>query len=150
STIMSGSVALRLDTKDGKPTAKEAWKNADLACYFSTPVPVGKDHIYMVTGSANPLNAVATLRCVEAASGKELWKKPKVGKYHACLIRTGDDKMLMLEEGGNLVLFDPNPKEYKELAWAKICGETWAHPALSNGRLYVRDGRELICVDLSK
>jgi hypothetical protein len=93
---------------------------------------------------------VATLRCVEAATGKVLWSKPKVGKYHACLIRTGDDKLLMLEEGGNLVLFDPNPKEYKELARAKICGETWAHPALSNGRLYVRDSRELICVDLSK
>jgi outer membrane protein assembly factor BamB len=150
STIMSGGEALRLETKEGKPTAKEAWKNADLTCYFSTPVPVGKEHVYMVTGSANPLNAVATLRCVEASSGKVLWSKPKVGKYHACLIRTRDDKMLMLEEAGNLVLFNPDPKEYKELARAKVCGETWAHPALSNGRLYVRDGKELICLEVGK
>ena len=37
--------------KDGKPTAEQAWKNPTLTCYFSTPVPVGKDHLYLVTGS---------------------------------------------------------------------------------------------------
>jgi hypothetical protein len=73
-----------------------------------------------------------------------------VGKYHASLLRTGDQKLLMLEETGNLVLLDPDPKEYRELARAKICGETWAHPALANGRLYVRDANELLCVQLAE
>jgi hypothetical protein len=54
----------------------------------------------------------------------------------------------MLEEAGELVMIDPNPKEYRELARAKVCGETWAHPALANGRLYVRDKAELICLQL--
>jgi hypothetical protein len=54
----------------------------------------------------------------------------------------------MLEEAGNLVLFEPDPKEYRELARSKICGNTWAHPALANGRLYVRDAKELICVQV--
>ena len=31
-----------------------------------------------------------------------LWTKPKVGKYHAALLRTGDDKLLMLDDGGDL------------------------------------------------
>ena len=39
-------------------------------------------------------------------------------------------------------------KQYRELARAKICGETWAHPALANGRLYVRDKKEVVCVEL--
>jgi hypothetical protein len=34
------------------------------------------------------------------------------------------------------------------LPTAKVCGQTWAHPALSDGRLYVRDGKELVCVEL--
>jgi outer membrane protein assembly factor BamB len=151
STIMSGALALELGDKDGKPGFKKvAWKNPDLTCYFSTPVAVGKDHLYMVTGSSNILKVQADLHCVEAATGKVLWTKPKVGKYHACLIRTGDDKLLMLEEASDLVLIQPDPKEYRELARSKVCGQTWAHPALSNGKLYVRDAKELICLQLGK
>ena len=54
----------------------------------------------------------------------------------------------MKESGGSLVLVDPKPDKYVELARAKVCGETWAHPALAGGRLYVRDAKELICLDL--
>jgi outer membrane protein assembly factor BamB len=150
SSITYGSAGLHLETRDGKPAFKEAWKNPALTCYFSTPVPVGTEHIYIVTG-ANPLalkHPEATLRCIEAKSGKELWSKPKVGKYHASLLRTGDGKLLMLDDSGNLLLLDPNSKEYRELARSKVCGETWAHPALANGKLYIRDQKELICLQI--
>ena len=150
SSITYGSVGLRLKTEDSKPAMAKVWKNADLTSYFSTPVPVGTKHIYIVTGG-NPTvtkKAEATLHCIEAGSGMELWKRPKVGKYHASLLRTGDDKLLMLEEAGELVLLDPSPKKYRELARCKVCGETWAHPALANGRVYVRDEKELICLQL--
>jgi outer membrane protein assembly factor BamB len=151
SSITYGSVGLRLKSKDGKPTESKIWKNRDLTSYFSTPVPVGTEHIYMVTGTSPPsTKAEATLHCVETQTGKELWKRPKVGKYHASLLRTGDDKLLMLEEAGNIVLLDPSPKTYRELARSKVCGETWAHPALANGRLYVRDQKELICLQFEK
>ncbi|MCI0684449.1 MAG: PQQ-like beta-propeller repeat protein [Gemmataceae bacterium] len=143
SSITLGSVGLKLD--GGK--VKKQWLNPDLNCYFSTPVTVGTDNVYLITGSL--LSKQAMLHCVDAATGKKRWtRKNKVGTYHATLLRTGDNKMLLLEEAGNLVLFDPNPKEYRELARAKICGNTWAHPALSNGRLYVRDAKELVCVEL--
>jgi outer membrane protein assembly factor BamB len=152
SSITYGSAGLKLQTKDGKPAYKEEWKNKALTCYFSTPVAVGKDHLYMVTGS-NPLsfnaNPTATLQCVEAATGKGLWKKEKVGKYHAALLRTGDGKLLLLDDGGELALLDPSPKGYRELARSKVSGPTWAHPALSDGRLYVRDDKELICLKLA-
>ncbi len=146
SSITAGSVALRLKNEGGTPQATEVWKNPDLTCYFSTPVPVGKDHVYLVTGSL--LLKQATLRCVTAATGKELWKKGGVGKYHASLLRTGNDQLLMLEEAGNLVLLDPSPQGYREMSRSPICGETWAHPAVADGRLYVRDGKELLCVQL--
>jgi outer membrane protein assembly factor BamB len=151
SSITYGSVGLKLAEKDGKPSASKVWKNDELTCYFSTPVAVSKEHVYMVTGS-NPLGLehVSTLRCLEAGSGKVLWSRPKVGKYHASLLRTGNDQLLMLDDAGNLVLLEPNAKEYSELARTKICGETWAHPALADGRLYVRDNKELICVQFAE
>jgi outer membrane protein assembly factor BamB len=151
SSVTLGSVGLKLGAKDGKPAVTEAWKNPALCCYFSTPVAVKDKYLYMVTGSlaAAMLNKPeSSLNCVEAATGKVLWTKPKVGKYHAALIRTGDDKLLMHSDTGELTMIDPDPKEYRELCRAKICGETWAHPALANGRLYVRDNKELICLQL--
>jgi outer membrane protein assembly factor BamB len=153
SSITYGSAGLRLQTKDGKPAYKEEWKDKSLTCYFSTPVAVGTDHLYMVTGS-NPLafnaNPTATLHCVEAATGKSLWKKERIGKYHAALLRTGDGKLLLLDDAGELALLNPDPKGYRELARSKVCGPTWAHPALSDGRLYVRDEKELICLKLAQ
>jgi outer membrane protein assembly factor BamB len=146
SSITLGSVGLKLTgTK-----AEKLWENDALTCYFSTPVAVGKEHVYLVTGTKPPaLKTEATLHCIEAATGKKLWtRKNKVGTYHASMLRTGDNKLLLLEEPGNLALFDPDPKGYRELARAKICGETWAHPALAHGRLYVRDKKEVVCVEL--
>ncbi|HEX4588587.1 MAG TPA: PQQ-binding-like beta-propeller repeat protein [Gemmataceae bacterium] len=152
SSVTLGSVGLKLGTKDGKPTVTEVWKNPALCCYFSTPVAVKDKYLYMVTGSLAAVlmhQPESALNCVEAATGKVLWTKPKVGKYHAALIRTGDDKLLMHSDSGELTMIDPDPKEYRELCQAKICGETWAHPALANGRLYVRDNKELICLQLN-
>jgi outer membrane protein assembly factor BamB len=149
SSVTFGSLGVQLKEQDQKPAASQKWKNAALTCYFSTPVPVGQEHVYLITGSAiNPFNPTSTLHCVEAKTGKELWKKENVAKYHAALLRTADDKLLMLDDFGNLKLLDPSPKEYRELATAKVCRPTWAHPALAEGRLYLRDDTELICVQL--
>jgi outer membrane protein assembly factor BamB len=155
SSITLGTVGLELHPKEAKAPVSQVWKNPNLTCYFSTPVPVGKDHLYAVAGvlSLNPFvkkKPTANLHCVDIHTGKELWTRPNVGTYHATLLRTGDDKLLMLEEKGDLVMFEPNPKEYRELARSKVCGQTWAHPAVADGRLYVRDGNELICVSLTR
>jgi outer membrane protein assembly factor BamB len=150
SAITYGTAALELTKRDGKPDAKQAWKNPKLTSYFTTPVALGTDDLYMVTGS-NPLaftKAEAVLRCVDLTTGKERWNKPGVGQYHAALLRTANHKVLVMEEGGTLVLVDPDPKAYRELAHSRICGHAWAHPAISDGRLYVRDEKDLICIRL--
>jgi outer membrane protein assembly factor BamB len=149
-SVTLGSVGLKLKTTDGKPDVEQAWKNPDLTCYFSTPVPVGKDYVYVVSGQFGGLNASSTLHCVEAKSGKVQWKKEKVGKFHAALLRTGDDKLLMLDDFGRLTLLEPDPKGYKELAQSRVCGSTWAHPALSDGKVYLRDDKELLCIQVGE
>jgi hypothetical protein len=35
-----------------------------------------------------------------------------------------------------------------ELGRVQACGNTWSFPAYADGRLYVRDGRQLVCYDL--
>jgi outer membrane protein assembly factor BamB len=151
SSITYGSVGLKLKTQDDKPAVEEAWKNKELTSYFSTPVAIGMEHIYMVTGTTpGPFTKPsADLLCIEAKTGKKLWTKAKIGTYHASLMRTGDGKLLLLTDDGELALLEPDPKSYRELARSKVSGpETWAHPALANRRLYIRDKAELICLQL--
>ncbi len=145
SSVTFGSVGLKLVTKQAEPAFEQLWKAPELTCYFSTPVALA-EHFYAVTGKLPPF-ASADLHCVEAATGKVLWTRKKVGAYHGTVM-LARDRLLLLEEAGDLVLIEPNPKEYRELARSKVCGQTWAHPALSNGRLFVRDDKELICVKL--
>ena len=111
---------------------------------------VGK-YLYMVNGAATLTNASITLRCVELETGKVAWEQKGVGKYHAAIVRcgtAGKEQLLMLDDNGFLTLFEPDPKEYKPLVRTKVCGKTWAHPALVDGKLYLRDDTDLICIPL--
>ena len=147
SSVTLGSVALRFPAAGGKPAAEPAWRKPALNCYFSTPVPVGDDTLYMLNGKLS-IRPTLTLRCVDRATGDVKWEKPNVGKYHAALVRTGDGKLLMLDDNGRLTLFAHDRGGYKELARSKVCGATWAHPALSGGVVYVRDEKDLVAVRL--
>lgn len=141
SSVTFGSVALRVGQSS---TPEQAWKEPQLTSYFATPVVVGKE-TYLVTGSLT--GQTASLHCIDVESGKTRWTRNRVGTYHATVIKAGD-KLLLLEEKGDLVLIQPDAKEYKELARSRVCGQTWSHPALSGGRLYVRDAKDLRCVEL--
>ena len=143
-SITFGGLGLKLEENDGKPAAKKLWTNSKLNCYFATPVAVEKDTLYMVTGSL--LQKTAVLHCVNASDGKILWSKGKVGTYHASLLRTGDNKILMVEEPGSLVLLEHNREKYTELSRSKICDSTWAAKwAIVHSRR-----ENLICVELPK
>jgi outer membrane protein assembly factor BamB len=151
SSVTLGSIGLKLTSKDGKPAIESAWKNPQLACYFSTPVAAGNGQIFMVTSSMEAMlrrQPQADLCCVDAATGKLLWKHEKAGRYHAALVRMGDGKLLMHSDTGDLFLLDPDPKEFQELAKSKVCGQTRAHPAVADGRIYLRDDKELLCIQL--
>jgi outer membrane protein assembly factor BamB len=144
SSVTVGSIGIKLSAESGKPAAEQVWKNPELTCYFGTPVEFD-GLLYVVTGQATLTNASASLHCVDPKTGKVLWTKGKVGQYHATLLRTRD-KLLMLEEQGDLVMFRPSAEKYDEVCRSRLCGRTWAHPAWAGGVLYIRDAKELLAV----
>jgi outer membrane protein assembly factor BamB len=148
STISNGSAAVRVTLKEDKPVAGLLWQDTEMKGYFSTGVAAGNEHLYLVTNTLEPIPAAA-LRCVELGTGKERWKKDRAGYFHAGLIRTGDGKLLVLDDLGVLKLIDADTKAYRELCRAKVCGGTFVNPALAGGRAYVRDGKEVICLQLA-
>jgi outer membrane protein assembly factor BamB len=150
SSVTAGSIAVRVKESGGKFSTDELWRNKRLTCYFSTPVVVG-EYLYMVNGVPSLSNPTITLRCVELKTGKALWEKKNFGRYHAAIVRcgaSGKERLLALDDNGYLSLLEPDAKEYKELARSKVCGQTWAHHALVDGNVYLRDNKELICLPL--
>src|SRR5262245_709151 len=138
-SVTAGAVGVKVS--EGKPDV--AWKNAQLTCYFSTPVADGKGHLFLISGMASLTNPSVTLRCVDATTGKELWNEPRMGKYHAALLRMGDGNLLMHDDTtGDLRLLAASTKAYEELARSKACGPTWAHPAVAGGKVFVRDNKQ--------
>ena len=62
-----------------------------------------------------------------------------------------DGGLLALNEGGELVRFDASPDGYTQRARAAVLTRpTRPAPALANGLLYARDGKQLVCVSLKK
>jgi len=148
STQAHGAVAVQIGKQEDKQSAAPAWQNKEMKSYFSSGVAAG-DLLFLVTNAIDPLPATA-ITCLEAKTGKELWKKEKVGYFHAGLIRTGDGKLLVLNDSGLLTLLEVNAQGAKELASAKVCNGTLINPALADGRLYARDDKEVICLQLTE
>lgn len=126
--------------------ADEVWSNdKTLSSQYNTPVRVG-EYLYGTHGRSDA--GVASLRCVDWKTGAVKWSEPKFGV--AALIAV-DGGLLALSEGGELVRFDATPDGYKERARAALLAKpARPSPALANGLLYLRDGKQLVCVSLKK
>ncbi len=133
-------------TKPGSPKWKASikWQTKNHLVNFSSLVAVG-GYVYGLGPNKN-------LFCVETKTGKPMWSqegftlKP-AENAHLAIIVLGEN-LLILTETGELVLVAAEPKEFKELGRAQVCRANWCNPAYADGKLFFRDDRELICVDL--
>lgn len=137
-----------LDFADGASTPKSPWWKQDLKSYFSTGAAGPKGSVIVITNQQQPLPR-ADLSCLDLEKGTELWKKEGIGYYHAGIITTGDGKLLILDDGGNLILAEVAREGFKQLARSNVCRGTMSSPALAGGTLVVRDDKELVCVQLA-
>jgi outer membrane protein assembly factor BamB len=133
-------------TKIGASSATEKWNSDDLiSSHYMTPL-AQEGLIYGIHGQERVEES--ELRCLDPRSQKVLWSKPNFG-YGTMLAANG--KMLMQTTDGELILWQPDARRYQELARARVFRSTTrALPALSNGRLLVRDSRTLKCLQVGK
>lgn len=125
---------------------RKVWDNNEtMSSQYTTCVRHG-EHLYGVHGRAD--GGESSLRCFDPKTGDILWSRDGFGVAHAIL---ADDKLLLIKDDGMLVLVRPNPRQYEELASAQVLKKTVrALPALSDGRLYLRDTHRFICLDVSR
>jgi outer membrane protein assembly factor BamB len=132
----TGGTVLRV----GKDELKTLWENDEsLSTHFSTAV----HHNGFLYGFHGRQEEGTQFRCVDWKTGKVRWSKDGFG---CGSILVADGLLLVLSEGGELVLVEPTPSGYREKARAEVLtGPVRAQPALSEGRLYARDGKKLVC-----
>jgi outer membrane protein assembly factor BamB len=136
-----GLVDLRVEKAESGIRAVRAWTNPELNINLSTPVLVD-GHLYSQGPSRNYI-------CADAKTGALKWEAPNFGKENSSTIAIGKN-LLVLTDSGELVLIAANPTAYKELGRQQVCGKNWNFPAYADGKLYLRDSRELLCLDLLK
>jgi hypothetical protein len=85
------------------------------------------------------------VKSVELANGAVKWEQTGFGPGQVIL---AGDKLVALSDAGALVLIDPQPAAYKELARADVLeGKCWSTPILANGRIYARSTTEAVCLE---
>jgi len=143
-----GLVATKISKGDAGLKAEQAWLSKESAMNFSCPVAVGK-YLYGLGPNKN-------IVCVDVATGKQMWSKEgfftsSAEKAHAGFL-VMDRNILVLTDGGQLILVAADPAECKEISRAQVCGFNWCNPAYADGKLFLRDGvkgaGELICFGL--
>lgn len=135
--------AILLHVGDGK--FDEVWKSDEaLSCHYNSAVRRG-DYVYGIDGRQEE---GARLRCIEWKTGKVQWTKEQFGCGSIIL---ADGHLIVLDESGDLVVVEATPEGYREKSRASVLSRpTRALPALANGRLYARDDKKLICLNLKK
>ena len=62
-----------------------------------------------------------------------------------------DGHLIVLSEKGLLVLVEATPEAFVQKASAQVLkGRCWTVPTLVNGKLYLRNEKEMLCLDLSQ
>lgn len=83
------------------------------------------------------------LAAVDAETGELAWKGGRYG-YGQLMLASGH--LIVLTERGDVVLVRATPESHQEVAsFHAIDGKTWNTPAISAGRLLVRNAREMAC-----
>ncbi|MGL6075639.1 MAG: PQQ-binding-like beta-propeller repeat protein [Fimbriiglobus sp.] len=150
-------VKLSKDKPGAEVVAQDKLKN------FMSPVnvqPIVHDgHIYGVDQDG-------TLMCVEIPSGKRLWSTPDTiikgkpqGSGTTFLVKH-EDRFFLFNELGELIIAKLDKTGYKEISRSKpLVAPTstafgrkvvWCMPAFADKKLFVRNDKEMVCVDLAK
>jgi hypothetical protein len=91
------------------------------------------------------------LVCLVFQTGEVMWEERKAGKGS---IAYADGRLYYRDEGGPMLLVEASPSKYIEHGRFnqpdRKGAPAWPHPAIANGRLYLRDQDILLCYDIKK
>lgn len=142
-----GSALLKIVKKGDKLQAEEEYflEGNKLQNHHGGMIRLG-DYIYMGHGHNEGFPV-----CIEMASGKDAWRIGRGPGGESAAIAYADGHLYFRYQDGTMALIEANPKEYVLKGKFKIKthnGESWPHPVIAGGKLYLRDQDDLLCYDI--
>lgn len=132
-----GAAVFEVTRNDNRWSTRAVWQNTRMKNKFSSSV-LYRGYIFGLDE--------AILACLDAETGELKWKG---GRYGYGQILLAGDHVIVLAEDGDLALVRATPERYDELARSSaISGKTWNYPVIVNGRLLVRNLREMAAFDI--
>jgi outer membrane protein assembly factor BamB len=137
----AGSRALHLSLQNGKTVVEELWYNKKVRVQHGSAVRMGET-IYASSG-----HGPAFLTAVTVKTGEITTQQRGFGK--ANLMMAGK-QMIILDETGQLAIVNANPDSFEVLVQAQVLtSRSWTAPTLAGTKLYLRDMKEILALDLS-
>jgi outer membrane protein assembly factor BamB len=136
STLSAGSVKWKINVKDGKVSLEEIWRTKELDNHHGG--------VLLLDGN---LYGTSTVRnrnlwvCLDWETGQNKHTDKSVGKGS---LTYADGMLYTLSENGVMGLVQPTPAGHELVSSFRIPkggkGNSWAHPVVCGGRLYIRHG----------
>ena len=127
----------------GKFSVEQVYANKDMKNHHGGVVLLG-EHVY---GANDP----GMLTCMELKTGKVAWSDRAPGKG-SLVIADGRIYFRNEQSPGEVTLVEATPEGYREAGSftpPDASGRnTWPHPVVANGKLYLRDQDVLLCYDV--
>jgi outer membrane protein assembly factor BamB len=142
STAYGGGARVLKLTRSGATTSvQELWAHSKLQAHFGSVVRQG-GFVYLSSGQS-----VGILTAVELQTGRVAWQ---VRDFVKAQLLGVDGRLLILDEDGNLGLGVASPERFQTIAkWPMLSSVAWTPPTLAGHRLYLRDRRVIMALDLS-
>lgn len=138
----AGTKVIELKRNGLKTIATELWSSNRLRLHHGNAMRIG-DAVYFSSGGKG---SQAILSAVDARSGKIYWQERSIEK---ATFVWADQKLITLDQDGNLMIAHPSPQGFKIVAKASLLTHlAWTPPVLVGTRLYIRDRKTLMAVDL--
>jgi outer membrane protein assembly factor BamB len=135
--MQSSMYAVRYDGKGDVTDSHIAWKFDSQMPRMPSPILVG-DLLYVVSD-----NGVAT--CLEAKTGKQVWRSRLGGNYSASPLYV-NDRIYFFNREGETIAIKPG-REYFELAKSKLDGRYFASAAVVDDALILRTDTHLYRIE---
>ena len=127
-----GASVIEISGSGDSLQAKTVWININMKNKFNSSV-LHEGHVYGLDEGI--------LTCVDVNTGARKWKGGRYG-YGQILLASGH--LIVMAESGELALVKASPTEYAEVAkFTALTDKTWNYPAIANGRLFVRNSKEM-------
>lgn len=135
----TGAGLVGLTAQNGSVSAKEI--------YFTREMKNHHGGVVLVNGYLYGFDD-SILTCLDFATGKRMWRDRSVGKGS---VTFADGNLYIQSESNMVALAEASPTGYKEKGRFPIADKglpSWAHPVISDGRLYVRNQDSMVAYDV--